>query len=183
MNTEVPNPGAIHANDTSNSPRATSFYRSQSTNNRHSMPLPSKNPQLLRTTSSTMARNPSPLSWSASLKSHNAATTGGPAASVLKSASRRSGGRVSGHGSVLTSSSSSNMNSKTVYFNSNGVLKLPAMEQTLECTLEEICFGCMKKIKITRDIFTNNGYDFIFLFKNIILLLMFDVVVKCSSVN
>lgn len=46
-----------------------------------------------------------------------------------------------------------------MYSNSNGlVMKPPAMEKKLKCTLEELCFGCIKKIKIRRDVVTDNGY-------------------------
>ncbi|KAK4391058.1 DnaJsubfamily B member 13 [Sesamum angolense] len=44
-----------------------------------------------------------------------------------------------------------------LYSNSNGLLKPPAMEQQLDCTLEELCFGCIKKMKITRDAVTDDG--------------------------
>ena len=44
-----------------------------------------------------------------------------------------------------------------MYSNSSGILKLPPIEKILECTLEELCFGCLKIITITRDIFTNTG--------------------------
>ncbi|KAF6152821.1 hypothetical protein GIB67_004650 [Kingdonia uniflora] len=35
--------------------------------------------------------------------------------------------------------------------------KPPTVEKKLECTLEELCQGCVKKIKITRDVVTNSG--------------------------
>ncbi|XP_057502830.1 uncharacterized protein LOC130786551 [Actinidia eriantha] len=44
-----------------------------------------------------------------------------------------------------------------MYSNSNGIVKLPETEKKLECTLEELCFGCTKRIMITRDVVTNNG--------------------------
>lgn len=36
--------------------------------------------------------------------------------------------------------------------------KPPPVEMKLECTLEELCEGCLKKIKITRDAITNTGF-------------------------
>lgn len=36
--------------------------------------------------------------------------------------------------------------------------KPPPVEMKLECTLEELCQGCFKKIKITRDVITNTGF-------------------------
>ncbi|XP_059629630.1 uncharacterized protein LOC132272514 [Cornus florida] len=44
-----------------------------------------------------------------------------------------------------------------MFSNSNGYMKAPAVEEKLECTLEELCFGCIKKIMITRDVVTNHG--------------------------
>ncbi|XP_052201189.1 uncharacterized protein LOC127807405 [Diospyros lotus] len=44
-----------------------------------------------------------------------------------------------------------------MFSNSNGVLKPRAIEKNLECTLEELCFGCTKRIMITRDVVTDNG--------------------------
>lgn len=45
-----------------------------------------------------------------------------------------------------------------IFTNSSGLLKPPAMEKQLECTLEELCFGCVKKVAITRDTVKPNGY-------------------------
>lgn len=44
-----------------------------------------------------------------------------------------------------------------IFTNSSGLLKPPAMEKQLECTLEELCFGCVKKVAITRDAVKPNG--------------------------
>ncbi|KAL3641251.1 hypothetical protein CASFOL_016219 [Castilleja foliolosa] len=43
-----------------------------------------------------------------------------------------------------------------IYSNSHGLIKPHANEEPLDCTLEELCFGCIKKIKITRDAITEN---------------------------
>jgi DnaJ family protein B protein 13 len=45
-----------------------------------------------------------------------------------------------------------------MFSNSTGKMKPPAIERPLECTLDELCYGCMKKIKITRDVITNTGF-------------------------
>ncbi|KAF8377049.1 hypothetical protein HHK36_030421 [Tetracentron sinense] len=42
-----------------------------------------------------------------------------------------------------------------MYSDSTVRRKSPPIEKTLECTLEEVCHGCLKKIKITRDVLTN----------------------------
>ncbi|XP_060673447.1 uncharacterized protein LOC132803833 [Ziziphus jujuba] len=39
----------------------------------------------------------------------------------------------------------------------SGMLKLPPIQRQLECSLEELCYGCEKKIKITRDILKKTG--------------------------
>ncbi|XP_057440102.1 dnaJ protein homolog ANJ1-like [Lotus japonicus] len=44
-----------------------------------------------------------------------------------------------------------------MYSNSSGRLKPPPIEKKLECTLEELCYGCKKNIKITRDVITDTG--------------------------
>ncbi|XP_024020728.1 dnaJ homolog subfamily B member 13 [Morus notabilis] len=52
----------------------------------------------------------------------------------------------------------SRRNSNNILFsNSSGLLKPPAIEKKLKCTLEELCYGCQKKIKITRDVVKHNG--------------------------
>ncbi|KAG6776096.1 hypothetical protein POTOM_019600 [Populus tomentosa] len=64
------------------------------------------------------------------------------------------------HGlSASLSRNASQKNASTIMFsNSTGKMKPPAIERLLECTLEELCYGCMKKIEITRDvIITNTG--------------------------
>ncbi|KAL6215000.1 hypothetical protein ACLB2K_014432 [Fragaria x ananassa] len=48
--------------------------------------------------------------------------------------------------------------STTIMFsNSSGMLKPPAIEKQLECTLEELCFGCNKKMKVTRVVVKDTG--------------------------
>ncbi|KAJ8450301.1 hypothetical protein Cgig2_004758 [Carnegiea gigantea] len=44
-----------------------------------------------------------------------------------------------------------------MYSSSSGMLKPPPIEKKLECTLEELCHGCVKHIKVTRDAFTCTG--------------------------
>ncbi|PRQ26586.1 putative chaperone DnaJ [Rosa chinensis] len=48
--------------------------------------------------------------------------------------------------------------STTIMFSqSSGMLKPPAIEKQLECTLEELCFGCNKKMKVTRVVVKDTG--------------------------
>lgn len=44
-----------------------------------------------------------------------------------------------------------------MFSNSRGMLKPPPVEKKLECTLEELCYGCQKKIKIIREVLTATG--------------------------
>ncbi|KAE9608977.1 putative chaperone DnaJ [Lupinus albus] len=57
----------------------------------------------------------------------------------------------------LQSKTSSRRSNPIMYSNSSGMLKPPPIEKKIECTLEELCYGCQKKIKITRDVLTNTG--------------------------
>ena len=43
-------------------------------------------------------------------------------------------------------------------FSSSIMRKAPPLELKLECTLEELCRGCKKEVKFTRDVVTKNGY-------------------------
>uniref|UniRef100_A0A803LV13 Chaperone DnaJ C-terminal domain-containing protein n=2 Tax=Chenopodium quinoa TaxID=63459 RepID=A0A803LV13_CHEQI len=44
-----------------------------------------------------------------------------------------------------------------MFSNSSGMLKPPATEKQLECTLEELYHGCVKHIKVSRDVFSITG--------------------------
>ncbi|KAK4859734.1 hypothetical protein QYF36_010735 [Acer negundo] len=58
---------------------------------------------------------------------------------------------------VPVSRNASRRSSTPIMFsNSTGMVKPPPIEKKLECTLEELCFGCTKKIKITRDVITDS---------------------------
>lgn len=49
--------------------------------------------------------------------------------------------------------------SKPIIFSqSTSRRKLQPIEKKLECTLEELCNGCMKKVIITRDVVVTTGY-------------------------
>ncbi|KGN54553.1 uncharacterized protein LOC101218142 [Cucumis sativus] len=109
----------------------------------------------------------STLSRNASRRGQNAGST---SSSLFRSMSRRSNesmtSRVSSGRRSIDSISSSPLLSKSgskrsttpiMFSNSSGVLKAAAIEKQLECTLEELCFGCIKKIKVTRDLLLING--------------------------
>ncbi|KAL6616474.1 hypothetical protein ACP70R_038744 [Stipagrostis hirtigluma subsp. patula] len=42
-------------------------------------------------------------------------------------------------------------------FSSSIMRKAPPLERKLECSLEELCHGCKKEVKFTRDVVTKNG--------------------------
>ncbi|KAI3686947.1 hypothetical protein L1987_80637 [Smallanthus sonchifolius] len=46
-----------------------------------------------------------------------------------------------------------------IYSNANGLQKPPNMVKRLECTLEELCFGCIKKVNIKGDVLTGEGKE------------------------
>lgn len=62
------------------------------------------------------------------------------------------------HRSASRSASRKINNPPIMFSDSTGMLRLPTMEMDLECTLEELCFGCIKKIMVTRDVLAENGY-------------------------
>ncbi|CAJ1974239.1 unnamed protein product [Sphenostylis stenocarpa] len=61
----------------------------------------------------------------------------------------------SGH--LNSRNASHRSNNPIMYSNSSGMLKPPPIEKKLECTLEDLCYGCKKKIMITRDVLTDTG--------------------------
>nr|XP_043608557.1 dnaJ homolog subfamily B member 4-like [Erigeron canadensis] len=77
-----------------------------------------------------------------------------PVNSLLRSFSRKSMDSDSFH----TAPHLSRRNSSTIiYSNANGLRKPPDVVKRLECTLEELCFGCIKNCNIKRDVLTNDG--------------------------
>ncbi|KAF9612399.1 hypothetical protein IFM89_039395 [Coptis chinensis] len=88
-----------------------------------------------RRTTSQFSSMPSSLPKSASRRTYSPAPT---PTSLPKSVSRR--------------------NTNPIMFSYSTVRrKPPPIEKKLDCTLEELCNGCVKKIKITRDVVTQNG--------------------------
>lgn len=77
--------------------------------------------------------------------------------SLSRSSSWKGATNASPAGGPLSKSTSRRSSTPIMYSNSNGLMKPPPIEQTLECTLEELCFGCTKRIVITRDVVTNDG--------------------------
>ncbi|PPR93286.1 hypothetical protein GOBAR_AA27380 [Gossypium barbadense] len=60
--------------------------------------------------------------------------------------------------STNSKGSTSRPNGNPIMFsNSTGVVKPPPIEKQLECTLEDLCYGCTEKIKIKRDVITESG--------------------------
>ncbi|XP_075652061.1 uncharacterized protein LOC142622476 [Castanea sativa] len=59
--------------------------------------------------------------------------------------------------SLSRNTSSRRSTTPIIYSQSTGLKKPPPIEKKLECTLEELFEGCVKKIKINRDVITNTG--------------------------
>lgn len=98
--------------------------------------------------------------------SHVDMTTHAAPKSFSRSVSLRNGngaeaGPASAPSTTLPVSFSPNASRKSstpiMFSNSTGLVKPPPTEKTLECTLDELCFGCVKKMKVTRDAMTDNG--------------------------
>ncbi|KAM7252987.1 hypothetical protein ACFE04_025605 [Oxalis oulophora] len=120
--------------------RTTSQTRSKSRRDSHDDQNGSSSETLPRSTS---RKGPVPILFSESLS---------------RNASRKSGPIPIVHSGPLSRNASRRGPTPIFFSNSTGtVIKPPAVEGTLECTLEELCFGCKKKIKITRDVITDNG--------------------------
>ncbi|KAL0335227.1 UNVERIFIED_CONTAM: DnaJsubfamily B member 1 [Sesamum radiatum] len=61
-------------------------------------------------------------------------------------------------GSATLSKIGSRRCATPIFFSQSAVRKKPPpVERKLECTLEELCHGCIKKIKITRDAISSSG--------------------------
>ncbi|KAG9450799.1 hypothetical protein H6P81_010764 [Aristolochia fimbriata] len=58
---------------------------------------------------------------------------------------------------TLSRSTSRRSTIPIMFSNSTGRGKPPPIENTLECTLEELLFGCVKKVVIARDVLASNG--------------------------
>ncbi|KAL2339769.1 hypothetical protein Fmac_007709 [Flemingia macrophylla] len=64
---------------------------------------------------------------------------------------------MASHSQLNSRNASRRGNNVIMYSNSSGMLKPPPIEKKLECTLEELCYGCKKNIMITRDVLTDTG--------------------------
>ncbi|XP_073128423.1 uncharacterized protein [Henckelia pumila] len=59
----------------------------------------------------------------------------------------------------LLSKATSRRSTTPIFFSQSAVRRKPQpIEKKLECTLEELCVGSVKKIKITRDVISNTGF-------------------------
>ncbi|KAG6432605.1 hypothetical protein SASPL_104186 [Salvia splendens] len=58
---------------------------------------------------------------------------------------------------TISRSASRGVATPIIFSSSSGLIKPAAMKKHLECTLEELCFGCVKKVAITRDTVNGNG--------------------------
>ncbi|KAH6782646.1 HSP40/DnaJ peptide-binding protein [Perilla frutescens var. frutescens] len=105
----------------------------------------------LSRTSSTSSRLSRNLSYHGR-KSHTPAQSS--KASLLRTLSHKDASS-----SAFTHSISKSMAAAPIIFsNSSGLIKSVAVEKQLDCTLEELCFGCIKKVSITRDAVRDRGH-------------------------
>ncbi|CAI9115409.1 OLC1v1016308C1 [Oldenlandia corymbosa var. corymbosa] len=134
-------------------PKHQSYDKAYFTQSPLSSPPTSRNPSPLPNSRSI---SPSPLSRSSSKRSQTPIRSA--AASLLKSMSRRKSVEATTPTSSLSRNASRRSSTTIIYSNSHKlILKPPPMIKTLECTLEELCFGCIKKMKITRAAVTEDG--------------------------
>ncbi|KAL7246239.1 hypothetical protein ACSBR2_001377 [Camellia fascicularis] len=140
------------------SPCPSPLSRSSSPNNL------SRNSSLSRSTS-RRSRTPTPVVAAGrllkSISRKNGNRTASPEGGSLSRSSSRNDSTTTvpagGGGSLSRSVSNRKILTPIMYSNSTGLIKPPAIEKNLECTLEEFCFGSVKKIMITRDVITSNG--------------------------
>lgn len=144
------------------SPRGISKHRSYDKTYFTCSPLSS--PPLSRSTSpSSHSRTTSPSPLSSSTSKRSVTPIRSVAAHLLRSMSKRRSVKATTLPSSLSRSLSQRSSTPIMYSNSNGLIKPPPMGMNLECTLEELCFGCIKRIKITRDSVTDDRYTLLHL--------------------
>ncbi|CAN1268786.1 DnaJ homolog subfamily B member 13 [Linum perenne] len=83
------------------------------------------------------------------------------ASSLLRDASQRSNASTTtaaASSSVLSRNASERSTTPIMFSNSTGrKVKPPPVYKNLECTLEDLFYGCTKKVKVTRDVLTDRG--------------------------
>lgn len=150
------------------SPRRRRFYRHQSVDNC----FPSIASPLSRCgtrRSNTPTRSSSPFR---SMSRDGSSSTG-----AMRQQSTNSMPSTPSAGLSKSKSGRSSSSSTPIMFsNSSGILKPQPIEKKLECTLEELCYGCKRKIKITRDIVTNTGLVYIFQARLLFLVFFFSLI-------
>ncbi|KAK1301063.1 hypothetical protein QJS10_CPB13g00676 [Acorus calamus] len=81
-----------------------------------------------------------------------------PSLTISFSTSSSSSGSYSRHRSADSASRRPTTSNSTSSFSYTILRKKPPpIEKRLDCSLEELCFGCVKKIMITRDVVSTNG--------------------------
>ncbi|CAN1768240.1 DnaJ homolog subfamily B member 13 [Linum perenne] len=83
------------------------------------------------------------------------------ASSLLRDTSQRSNASTTtaaASSSVLSRNASERSTTPIMFSNSTGrKVKPPPVYKNLECTLEDLFYGCTKKVKVTRDVLTDRG--------------------------
>ncbi|KAK9286081.1 hypothetical protein L1049_014461 [Liquidambar formosana] len=116
-------------------------FLSRTASRRSNTPTPNSTPLSRNTSPMTTTTTPTDSPTSPSKSSTNQGSSTTPAefpTSLSKSVSRKS--------------------TTPIIFSQSAAWRKPQpIEKKLECTLEELCKGCVKKVKITRDVMTDTG--------------------------
>ncbi|XP_052205713.1 uncharacterized protein LOC127810334 [Diospyros lotus] len=129
---------------------------SRTASRRSKTPVPhradfSRNPSRRSTTPTPADMYESSLSRTASVSTDMPATT----PTTPKTPTTPTGMATGAAG--LSKATSRRNNTPIIFSQSTARRKPPPVEKTLECSLEELCHGCVKKIKITRDVISDTG--------------------------
>ncbi|CAN0893424.1 DnaJ homolog subfamily B member 13 [Linum grandiflorum] len=97
------------------------------------------------------ATAPSTLSRNNTTNTNTSTSTNKAASSLTRDVSQRSN-------AVFSRNPSERSTTPIMFSNSTGrKVKPPPVQKNLDCTLEELFYGCTKKVKVTRDVLTDRG--------------------------
>ncbi|CAK9151142.1 unnamed protein product [Ilex paraguariensis] len=117
-------------------------------------------PSLLSRNASRRSHTPTPSPRNLPKSASRRSTT--PPPSLSRSSSRSSTSSTREQPDSLSKITSRRSTTPIIFSQSTARRKPQPIEKMLECTLEELCNGCVKKIKITREVISNTGYIQIF---------------------
>ncbi|CAN0892350.1 DnaJ homolog subfamily B member 13, partial [Linum grandiflorum] len=153
----------ISASTATTTPRNVALSRNASQNPATSASPASLSREASQRISASTATMTTPRNVSLSRNaSQNPATSSSPASSLSREASQRSAGTATTtttpRNNAFSRNASQRSTAQIMFSNSTGRrVKPPPVQKNLECTLEELFFGCTKKVKVTRDVLTDRG--------------------------